>query len=39
MSQQAINDLLEILSDEATVRTLQDSEVLLIGGGDVIQYY
>ncbi len=39
MSQQAISDLLEILSDEATVRTLQDGEVLLIGGGDVIQFY
>ena len=34
MSQQAINDLLEILSDESTARTLQESEVLLIGGGE-----
>ncbi|MEQ1596303.1 MAG: hypothetical protein ABL985_14530 [Casimicrobium sp.] len=39
MSQQAINDLLEILSDEPTVRTLQDCEVLLIGGGDLSQSY
>ncbi|HPV25065.1 MAG TPA: hypothetical protein PLJ65_12885 [Casimicrobium sp.] len=38
MSQQAINDLLEILSDEAPVRTLQDSEVMLIGGGEAIQF-
>ena len=34
MSQQAINDLLEILSDESTARTLQDFEVMLIGGGE-----
>ncbi|MBP6528735.1 MAG: hypothetical protein KA260_01350, partial [Burkholderiales bacterium] len=34
MSQQATNDLLEILSTEFAVRTLDDCEVLLIGGGE-----
>ena len=34
MSQQAINDILEILSTESAVRTLDDCEVLLIGGGE-----
>jgi len=39
MSQQAINDLLEILSDDSKARTLLDSEVLLIGGGEAVQFF
>ncbi len=34
MSQQAINDLIEILSKESSVRTLDDCDVLPVGGGE-----
>ena len=35
MSQQAINDILEILANESSARTLDDCELLLVGGGEV----
>ena len=35
MSQQAINDLIEILANESSGRTLDDCKLLLVGGGEV----
>lgn len=39
MSQQAIDQLLEILAEDTSVQLLRDQELMLVGGGEAAQMY
>lgn len=39
MSQQSINQLLEILANDPAIELLRDQETMLVGGGEAAQMY